>query len=59
MKDRFPLLEPGRMDCARHDREACEAYLANRHNISLTEAREEIEDLLYIETLARELAATT
>jgi len=56
IRDRFPYLEMGPMDRARHDRSAFEAYLARTHNLSLTEAREEIEDFLYIETLARELS---
>lgn len=56
IRDRFPQLEPGQIARARYDREACEAYIARRQNISLIEAREEIEDLLYIETLAHELA---
>ena len=54
---RYPQLETKRMDRARHDRAAFEAYLARAHNLSLTEAHEEIDDLLYIETLAREIAA--
>ncbi len=37
------------------DRCDFEAYLALTHDLSLTEAREEFEDFLYIETLAGEL----
>lgn len=55
ISDRFPLLDPAAMDRKRHNRAAFEAYLADRHNLSLIEAREEIEDLLYVETLAREV----
>ena len=55
MRDRFPYLDLREMERKRHDRRAFEAYLATSHNLSLNEAREEIEDFLYIETLAREL----
>lgn len=56
MKARFPYLETRTMNRVRHDRKTFEAYLARSHNLSLNEAREEIEDFLYIETLASELA---
>ena len=56
IRDRFPYLENGPMDRARHNRRAFEAYLADTHNLSLNEAREEIEDFLYVETLAREVS---
>lgn len=55
LRNRFPRLEP---DClVRTCRDRCdfEAYLALTHDLSLTEAREEFEDFLYIETLAGEL----
>ena len=55
MRARFPYLETRAMNRTRHDRQAFEAYLAQSHNLSLNEAREEIEDFLYIETLASEL----
>lgn len=55
MRARFPYLETRAMNRARHDRGTFEAYLARSHNLSLNEAREEIEDFLYVETLASEL----
>ena len=55
IRNRFPRLETTGMDLARHDRPTFEAYLADKHNLSLNEAHEEIDDFLYIETLAHEL----
>lgn len=43
------------MKRSRHNRAAFEAYLARAHNLSLTEAREEIDDFLYLEALSREV----
>ena len=56
IRNRFPCLEPGAMKRSRHNRAAFEAYLARAHNLSLTEAREEIEDFLYLEALTREVS---
>lgn len=53
---RFPSLDHSEMANRRHDRAAFEAYLARSHNLSLNEAREEIDDFLYFEALSRELA---
>lgn len=55
VRDRFPRLDPAIMERRRKDRRAFEAYLADVHKLSLIEAREEIDDLLYIESLSREL----
>lgn len=56
IRKRFPYLESAEMERTRHDRGAFEAYLASSHNLSRNEAREEIEDLLFIETLSREVS---
>jgi len=37
------------------DRDRFEAHLADTHQMTLDEARQEFEDFLYIETLAREV----
>ncbi len=37
------------------DRDRFEAHLAVTHQMTLDEARQEFEDFLYIETLAREV----
>ena len=55
VRDRFPGLDPAIMERRRKDRRAFEAYLAAVHKLSLVEAHEEIDDLLYIESLSREL----
>lgn len=54
-KRRFPNLDYGDMPFLKLDRGRFEAYLAARHNLTLSEAREELEDFLYVETLSREL----
>lgn len=58
MKARFPYLEDSAMEIGKHDRARFEAHLAKVHNLSLNEAHEEINDLLYIETLTREISET-
>ncbi|WP_316634580.1 hypothetical protein [Ruegeria intermedia] len=40
----------------RADRKRFEAYLAERHHLTMTEAHEEVEDFLFTEGLNRELA---
>jgi hypothetical protein len=37
------------------DRDKFVAYLARTHHLTLTEAREEVDDFLYVESLLREL----
>lgn len=54
IKGRFPNLDDGAMPFAKTDRSRFEAYLADTHDLTLTEAREELDDVLYVETLARE-----
>ena len=54
IKTRFPNLEDSAMPFLKQDRTRFEHYLADRHQMTLREAREEFEDFLYIETLASE-----
>lgn len=54
LQARFPHLEDGAMSCARPDRQRFESYLAKTHNLSLTEAREEIDDFIFVEALILE-----
>lgn len=54
LQTRFPHLDDGAMPYAKVDRSLFEAYLAETHNLSVTEAREEIDDFLFVEKLARE-----
>ncbi|WP_232897213.1 hypothetical protein [Pontibaca salina] len=56
MKARFPHLDDSTVEIGKHDRARFEAHLAKLHNLSVNEAREEIDDLLYIETLNREIS---
>lgn len=48
---RFPKLDDAAMPFSKLDRDRFEAYLADVQNLTLTEAREEIEDFLYIQSL--------
>lgn len=57
MKSRFPQLEDSAMPFVKQDRGRFEAYLAGVHNLSIEEAREEIDDFMFVETLAMEAAA--
>lgn len=52
---RFPNLEPGALADLGRDLHRLEAHLAAAHNMTLTEAHEELADFLYVETLSREL----
>ncbi|WP_227362656.1 hypothetical protein [Sedimentitalea arenosa] len=54
LQERFPNLEESAMPFAKIDRSRFEAYLAQRHNLSLTEAHEEVEDFLYVQGLMRD-----
>ncbi|QBF31758.1 hypothetical protein [Thalassococcus sp. S3] len=51
---RFPHLDESAMPFVKLDRARFEAYIADTHQLTLTEAREEFEDFLYVEALARE-----
>ncbi|WP_174838429.1 MULTISPECIES: hypothetical protein [unclassified Ruegeria] len=53
-KRRFPNLCDKDMARAPKDRSKFEAYLAERHQLTITEAHEELEDFLYTEALNRE-----
>ncbi len=57
-KRRFPNLRAQDMAKVRDDRARFEAYLAERHHLTVTEAREELEDFLYTEGLNREVNAS-
>ncbi len=55
VKDRFPHLDDTALSFVKHDRTRFEAYLADTHQLTLTEAREEFADFLFVEALNREL----
>ncbi|WP_342777310.1 hypothetical protein [Ruegeria sediminis] len=42
------------MAYVKQDRKRFEAYLAERHHLTVNEAREEVEDFLFTESLNRE-----
>lgn len=56
-KRRFPNLRDKDMSRVSKDRKRFEAYLAERHHLTINEAHEEVEDFLFTEGLTRELAA--
>lgn len=51
---RFPHIEDSAMAFLKQDRARFEAYLADRHQLTLREAREELDDFLFVESLNRE-----
>lgn len=55
LESRFPKLDRHELWKLRRSRSSFEAYLAQSHDLTLGEAREEVEDFLFIEGLAREL----
>ncbi|MES0861095.1 hypothetical protein ABLN87_01905 [Ruegeria sp. SCPT10] len=55
-KRRFPNLRDQDMDSVWNNRERFEAYLAERHHLTVNEAHEEVEDFLFTERLNHELA---
>lgn len=55
IKQRFPFLCADKAPSLFDNRPAFEAYLAKTHQLTLTEAHEEVDDFLYIEGLHREL----
>ncbi|SFT50449.1 hypothetical protein [Sedimentitalea nanhaiensis] len=59
LQSRFPYLDDSAMPHATRGRARFEAYLAQTHNLSLTEAHEEVDDFLYIESLIREADDST
>ena len=54
-KRRFPNLRDQDMPRVGKDRKQFEAYLAERHHLTVNEAHEEVEDFLFTESLNREL----
>lgn len=51
---RFPNLDDAAIPFAKTDRQRFEAYIADTHDLTLSEAREELNDFLFVEQLARE-----
>lgn len=56
MQERFPHLDDSAMPFLKQDRGRFEAYLADTHDLTMDEAREELEDFLQVEALLREVA---
>lgn len=54
-KRRFPNLCDNEVAQIRKDRKQFEAYLAERHHLTVNEAREELDDFLFTESLNREV----
>ncbi len=54
-KQRFPHLKRETTPSIERDREGFVSHLANTHHLTLREAREEIEDFLFTESLHAEL----
>lgn len=55
IQNRFPYLQLNLVPSLLQDRDAFVAYLAKTHQLTLTEAQEEIEDFLFVEGLLREI----
>lgn len=55
MQNRFPYLQQELVPSLLQDREAFIKHLALTHQLTLTEAREEVEDFLFIEGLLNEV----
>lgn len=55
MQNRFPYLHPNLVPTLLQDREAFIAHLAKTHQLTLTEAQEEVDDFLFIEGLLSEV----
>ncbi|OED47770.1 hypothetical protein [Leisingera sp. S232] len=55
IKQRFPHLKASNAPSILDDRDRFVAYLARTHQLTMTEAKEEVEDFLYVESLLREL----
>lgn len=54
-KQRFPHLKSDKVPSLERDRDGFVAYLAQTHNLTLREAREEVDDFLFTESLHAEL----
>lgn len=57
-KRRFPNLRDQDKPRLSKDRKGFEAYLAERHQLTVNEAHEELEDFLFTEGLNREFSST-
>ncbi|GLO70523.1 hypothetical protein MACH17_20400 [Phaeobacter inhibens] len=55
LKQRFPHLQTRSAPSLFDDKDKFVAYLARTHHLTMTEAREEVDDFLYTESLHREL----
>ncbi|OUS36073.1 hypothetical protein A9Q94_10755 [Rhodobacterales bacterium 56_14_T64] len=55
IQNRFPYLHPQLVPKLLHDRDAFVAHLAQTHQLTLTEAKEEVEDFFFVEGLLREV----
>ncbi|WP_443136559.1 hypothetical protein [Leisingera sp. ANG1] len=55
IKQRFPHLKASNAPSILDDRDRFVAYLARTHHLTMNEAKEEVDDFLYIESLLREL----
>lgn len=53
-KQRFPNLGDALSSQERTDRTRFEAHLARTHHLTMEEARQELADFLFVESLARE-----
>lgn len=58
IRNRFPQLSQTELKLPVEDRGVFEAQIARSHELSINEAREEIDDLIYVQTLAREVMAS-
>lgn len=54
-KQRFPHLRSDKAPSLEQDRDGFVAYLARTHHLTLREAREEVDDFLFTESLHAEL----
>ncbi|MVO14453.1 hypothetical protein [Parasedimentitalea huanghaiensis] len=55
IQNRFPYLQPALAPSLLQDPEAFVVYLAQTHHLTLTEAKEEVDDFLFVEGLLREV----
>lgn len=55
IQNRFPYLHPNLVPSLLKDRKAFVEHLAKTHQLTLTEAQEEVDDFFYIEGLLKEV----
>jgi len=53
LKERFPEMRPGDFSAPPRDSRALTQHLAETHDLTLFEAKEELHDFLYVEGLSR------